>query len=190
MTHDKFMTSLMQFYREKPIDGIDKDGNKIINLRVEENDRWLKNNVPGQHLADLWAAVIMQFKQTTIVPFPLVGDLQEIYNRTKVKETPSGFKQAALDRGETMTPADISKTVVRLRSKDTPSMAEIDFIDAWETLAYHWGRVMDETKDEYRAHQYCDEVKRGLLRGDKVEPGETAFNKVAEIFGKEDTRRG
>ena len=185
MTHREFIGKLSIYYKEQMLDGA-----SIPNIRIEENLNWARRNVKEAHLADLWACIITQFKPTMTVPYPLINDLMEIYSTMPSEDTPSGFKQAALDRGETMTPADISKTVVRLRSKDTPSMAEVDFIDAWETLAYHWGRVMDETKDEYRAHQYCDEVKRGLLRGDKVEPGETAFNKVAEIFGKEDTRRG
>lgn len=145
--------------------------------------------MPGHHLADLWSAIIMGFKPSVTVPFPLVGDIQEIYNRLNLKEVPSGFKKSALDRGETMPTGDIANKVNSLRLKDNPSMDEIDFIEAWEMLAYHWGRIKDETGDEYRAHQYCDEVKRSLLRGDEVKHTDGAYERVAEIFGKEDSRK-
>jgi len=184
MTHRDFIGKLSLYYKEQML-----DGGSIPNIRIQENLDWIRRNVNEAHLADLWAAVIIQFKPTMTVPYPLINDLMEIYNTMPTKALPSGFQQSALDRGELMPPGDIAKTVNRLRTKDAPSMAEIDFIEAWEMLAYHWGRIKDETGDEYRAHQYCDEVKRGILRGDKVDVAEKAVEAVAEIFGKEDTRK-
>lgn len=184
MNHRDFIGKLSLYYKEQML-----DGGSIPNIRIQENLDWLRRNVREAHLADLWACVVTQFKPTMTVPYPLINDLMEIYQTMPTEETPSGFKQSALDRGETMPPGDIAKTVNRLRTKDTPSMAEIDFIEAWEMLAYHWGRVKDETGDEYRAAQYCGEVKRSILRGDEVKHSDEVYEKVAEIFGKEDARK-
>lgn len=174
MNHHEFIGKLCLFYREPMKEGIAP--NEIPNVRVTENTKWLRRNVPQDHLADLFAAVVTGgFRATQTVPFPLPDHLEDIYASLNLKSGISSHEQEALDIGRVMTPKDIYTRIWSIRDKENPTNAEIDFIHTWDMLGYHYGRLQDLKRSEHAINEYCEQVKQTILRGDKPAMGEPAI---------------
>ncbi len=165
-THKEFITKLCAYYKEPLRDG------DIPNMRVEENLKWIRQHVSVENLADLFAEIILKFKQTSTVPFPLPPDLHDIYFDMNISSSIPRHEQEALDIGREMTPKDIYTRIWSIRDKESPSNAEIDFIHTWDMLGYHYGRMKDLNRSEHAINEYCEKVKQTILRGDKPPMGD------------------
>ncbi len=89
MNHDQFSLRLAAYYKE-PIQEIvvDKSGEemKVANIRIQENHKFILENVHASSLNDFFKRIIQHFKPTSTVPYPLVCDLLVALNSGYIHE--------------------------------------------------------------------------------------------------------
>ncbi len=82
--HDEFTLKLAVFYKEPLTEVITTDDightERIPNYRIQENHLWVLEHISEKQLDSFFRKITTVFKQTSTVPYPTPGDLQQIYN--------------------------------------------------------------------------------------------------------------